>query len=182
MLDSLKFWKNYPIEVNIYERRHGSPIKTEDRAVRITEDDGHEYYKLKNKGDRIKPPDYEHIIPNKNGNSTIHLLKTGSNEYHTWRPEFKDEEIESNLIEDKRERLNWLIQEKERIEDKYTLMSWMAEHKEVIVIIGTGLALAFTFYGAAKLFGQIGPQVQQLTEQLSITNQLLEQTPGGAPP
>lgn len=182
MLDKLKFWQKYPIDVIILEQRHGGVMKTQDQAVRITEQDGHEYYELKNKGDKIKPSNYDNIIPNRNGKSTVFLLKTDSDEYLPWKPEFDKKKVETNLIEDKRERLNWLIQEKERVAEKYTALTWISEHKDLVMLIGTAVGLAIIFYGAAKLFGQVGPQMQALTDQLSLTNQLLEQTPGGVPP
>lgn len=175
---NLNPFEKYPIDVTIFEKRHGNLIRKKDKARRLIEEDEHERYDLKNEKKKIMPPDYESIVQSADGNSCVYLYKGNSNQYMFFKPEFDKDKIEANVIPDKRERLNWLIQEKERIGDKWTVMSWIAENKELILIIGTGLALGIMFFGAARLMGQLVPHIQKLNQQIpQLTKALQGMTP-----
>lgn len=197
-IDKLKFWEEtYPIEVERDVIRSGRMHTVGfNKAVRIQSGDKGDVFELET-GERTSPVKQEWQEIDADGKTYVRVLETEDEELIPWNPKFDnpkqynidedgDKEVEpadldTLMLDNKSERLNFFLDEIKRKYEKYRSGSWLSEHKDLALVITTAVAITLIIYAAGSTFGEVIPVINQLMDKIGGLTQAL-QSAGSAPP
>ena len=176
----------YPVNVEIFLRRHGSLRRAYDKATRLKYPDGTFYYKLKKIKDEFPAAEFKNLYPSGAG-EVLMVFSPAPGEYHPavfrekghkiivskWiedpddpkkRIEKKEqvEVAEINPIPDNLQQ--WLVLKQQRNKQRYDPMGSWDKYMPLILIIIVAFAVIFIVYG---LFNSMDPVVKSFQHSSS---------------
>lgn len=196
----LFFWKDYyPTQAIVYRNRGSTYSPELSRAVRFKWEDKPNAHQLAT-GEETSAVPLDYVLTSTDGKPFIHFVEAEDDQLIPFKFKIKTDSegnavvetgengkkqplVETVLIENKDERLNFWVDHLKHSDEKYTVPGWIANNKELVLPVVTAIAVAIIFYAAGQQFGDAVPYLNQLTEQIpSLTDAL--QTAGGtsAPP
>jgi len=160
----------WPVNVIIFEKRGKGFIPIFDKARRVVDKSGVEYYELKKKKSKLPAVDFKNL----NIGNYLYLYSPVSNEYHPM--DINDDRFLA--ISDKSMRYLYAT-EIERNMIKFRFKSKLEQWMPLIMIIGTGFILGLVFYltipklaDMARTLGSASGNLKEAVELLKETIEL----------
>ena len=195
----LIFWKDYyPTKAIIYRNRGStySPELTE--AVRLKFDELPNTHQLAT-GEETCAVGLDYVLNDNTGQPFLHFVEAEDGQLIPFKFSIKTDEhgkpviskdesgkkkpeVETVLLENKDERLNFWVDHLKHSETKYTVPGWIAENKDLALVGATGVAIMLIFAGFGQYYADMIPYLDQLTQQLPSLSQAIQSSGTGATP
>ena len=170
MLGSLRTaFSRYPVKVEVWAKRANSIELIDDKAARIIEKDGTQYYHLKKHKLKIKPPEYKYIFMKK-GKPCMKLFSP----QHGQMLPINFENPPNLTIEDK-ETIFWGIQQIKKTNEMYPKERSIWEKYSAYILLGLTAALCFMIMifamphlsATASALGSVAGQLENVAQMLT---------------
>lgn len=159
-------------------------------AVRYRYDDRPNAYKLET-GEEIPAVGLDSVYTMMDGTPIFMVQELEDEQYSPVKLDFSDDSIESSIIKNKDQRLNFWTDHLKESYEKYASGGILREHANIILIAITGLAIAFIMYSVGdfqelvRLGSDFLNELSNIGERLENIENLLEEgegIEGGSPP
>lgn len=159
-------------------------------AVRYRYDDRPNAYKLET-GEEIPAVSLDSVYTMSDGTPIFMVQELEDEQYSPVKFDFDQESIESSIIENKDQRLNFWTDHLKESYEKYESGGILREHANIILIAITGLAIAFIMYSVGdfqellRLGSDFLNELSNIGDRLENIEELLEEGEGvesGSPP
>lgn len=168
-------FRKYPVHVQILEKRGNVIQIMKDKACRVIERDGTQYYHLKKKNTKFKPPEYRYFFVDKKGKPILFLYSPQQGQFFPLNLDNPPDLI----IEDK-DMMFWNLEQTKKTYAIYPYeRSWLEKYAPWMMAIFTAtimiLIVLFTFPHIASTAGSVA----SISAELARVTQMLT---GWSPP
>lgn len=197
--EKLFFWKDYYPTVAVVLRNRGSTYQPEiTDAVRFKYEDRPNAHQLKT-GEETPAVPLDYVLTDTTGDPFIFFVEAEDGQLIPFKFEIQTDKqgnpimektsngekkpiVETVLLENKDERLNFWVDHLKHSDEKYTVPGWIQNNKELMLPVVTAIAVAIIFMAFSNGYADLVPYLRDLTEQIPSLQQAIQTGGSSAPP